>query len=691
MEDGAKSRYIKTFRVFFFVLTGMMLYACAKIVYLQYYAKDRYSIEDEYKSYTLHPTRGTIFSYDGKPLAISITDNEIYMDLRVQSDSLFQADYKALADSLSSLFQDKSPREYQTYLLNCRAGKRGPDGKKYNTGYARLGNRNLTYSEVERLKHFPILRLGANKGGRIINPKEKRELPYGSLARKVVGSINQNGEGSGLEKSFDYRLRGTKGERKRYRQNGGIVPVQGLRYKPAEDGIDIRTTIDIAIQEAAEKALREQLAISESLEGGTAVVMDVKTGAIRALANLKRMPDGSFSESYNYASGHPTEPGSTLKLSCLLAMLEDGYATLDTPVSGLNGTWYYGKSHTKFSDTRPGGYGEMTVKTAFEHSSNVAFSQLAVRYYENDPEAYLDRIHSMKLGVKLNLEIGEDAPSTFHSPSDNIWSETTLPMMGIGYGVLLTPLHTLTFYNAVANDGKMVKPFLVEAFCKDGKDIETFSPTVISASICSKKTITEAKKALRGVVTDGTAKICDDKRYHISGKTGTAQIAYQEGSKMVYKDAAGRKKHQASFAGFFPSENPKYSCIVVLYSGKTSSNFYGASWAGPVFKKIADQIYTTHPGWSEVLSSGDFDWKVDQKEGINEYLARQDNMVDGVVPDVCGLGLRDAFRLLENNGYQVTFSGAGRVTTQSPEAGSFLERQGHINIILQEDENRKNI
>lgn len=683
-ENDTKKQFIRTFRIIFFILVGMMVFACIKIVYLQFYSEDRYSIEDEYKSYTLYPTRGTIFSYDGKPLAVSITDNEIYMDLRVQSDSLFKADYKALADSLAALFKDRSSKEYQTYLLECRTGKKGPDGKpKYNMGYARIGNRNLTYTEVERLKQFPIMCLGANKGGRIINAREKRELPYGSLARKVIGSINQNGEGSGLEKSFDYRLKGSTGERKRYRQNGGIVPVQGLRYTPAEDGIDIRTTIDIAIQEAAEKALREQLAESPLLEGGTAVVMDVKTGAIRALANLKRMENGKFTESYNYATGHPTEPGSTLKLSSLLAMLEDGYATLDTPVSGLNGEWFYGKARTRFSDTRSGGYGEMTVKTAFEHSSNVAFSQLTVRYYEKDPEAYLDRIHSMKLGEKLNLEIGEDAPATFHTPGDGIWSESTLPMMGIGYGVLLTPLHTLTFYNSVANDGKMMKPYLVEAFCKDGQDIETFRPKVISASICSKNTITEAKKALRGVVTDGTAKNCNDPRYHISGKTGTAQIAFKEGSKMVYKDAAGRKKHQASFAGFFPSEDPRYSCIVVLYSGKTSGNFYGASWAGPVFKKIADEIYTTHPGWSDPLKSDRYDWYEDQKKGISEYRLRSRDTAEGVVPDVCGMGLRDALCLLENNGYSVTFSGAGRVSEQKPEAGSFLDKKETINIILQ--------
>jgi len=672
-EVDTRQSFITTFRILFFILIGMMLCVCARIIYLQFYSEDRYSVEDEYRSYTLYPTRGTIYSYDWKPLAISITDNEIYMDFRVQSDSLFEADYKELADSLASLFMDRKPKEYQSYLLKCR---------NENKGYAHLGSRNLTYSEVERLKHFPILCLGANKGGRIIVPREKRERPYGSLARKVVGSINQNGEGSGLEKSFDYRLRGSTGERKRYRQNGGIVPVQGLRYTPAEDGVDIRSTIDITIQEAAEKALKEQLSESEALEGGTAVVMDVKTGAIRALANLKRMPDGTFSESYNYATGHPTEPGSTLKLSCLLAILEDGYATLDTPVSGFNGEWYYGKSRTRFSDTRSGGYGEMTVKTAFEHSSNVAFSQLAVRYYEKDPESYLDRIHSMKLGEKLNLEIGEDAPATFHSPGDGIWSESTLPMMGIGYGVLLTPLHTLTFYNAVANGGKMMKPYLVEAFCQDGKDIETFKPTVISASICSKKTISEAKKALRGVVTDGTAKICNDKRYHISGKTGTAQIAYQEGSKMVYKDASGRKKHQASFVGFFPSEDPQYSCIVVLYSGKTSGNFYGASWAGPVFKKIADEIYTTHPGWNAPLASDSFDWRTDQEKGVRDYVARAGKTSPGTVPDVCGMGLRDAMCMLENKGFKVSFSGTGKVAEQRPAAGDSLDRSGRINLVL---------
>jgi len=719
-EQERTRRFVKYFIYIMLFSMVVMLGVCVRIIRLQFFDEEKIEAENQYQTRKLIPSRGSILSYDGKPLAESITYYRIFMDLAVQPDTLFDNHYEALADSLSALFGDRSGKEYRNYLRACREGKFKKDGKsRYSRRYAPLGDRDLTYQEVKRLKTFPILSMGENKGGRIIEEKDRREHPYGSLARKVVGSLNSLGEGSGLEKSFDVRLRGTEGSRKYQRlAEERWVPVQGLKYTPAVDGIDIRTTIDLSIQEAAEKALQEQLVESPELEGGCVIVMDVHSGAIRALANLKRVPNGKFTESYNYATGHPTEPGSTLKLSCLLAILEDGYATLDTPVDGLNGVWHYGKANTPFTDTRAGGYGKMTVKTAFEHSSNVGFSQLAVRYYEMNPEAYLERIHSMKLGEKLNLEIGEDAPATFHAPGDGIWTDVTLPMMGIGYGVMLTPLHTLTFYNAVANEGKMMKPYLVEAFSKDGTDIETFDPTVICASICSKKTIAEAKKALRGVVTDGTAKLLDNDRYHVSGKTGTAQMAFSDGKRNVYKDAFGNRKHQASLAGFFPSENPQYSCIVVLYSGKTKGNFYGASWAGPVFRKVSDKIYATHTDWSEPLRP-DGVRSVDRpsiaagrSDGLNaalrslglegspaageeagwvsaegrdssgrHFIARLE-MEEGTIPDVKGMGLRDALHLLENEGYDVSFTGCGRVYKQTPSPGSESFENKKISLLL---------
>lgn len=711
-EQKENNRFIRVFEWFGIFSVSLMVAVCLWIVYLQFFQKTKYCEEDEYETRELIPTRGSILSYDGKPLAESITYYDVHFDFAVPADSLVKKYFDPLADSLSALFKDKSADKYRHYMKECR-------DKKAKMRFVPIGNRKLTYIEARRLRTFPLFCLDGNVGGGIIKPYDIREHPYGSLARKVVGSINANGEGSGLEKSFDARLRGTEGAQKYQRLAGNRwIPVQGLRYTPAVDGTDIRTTIDITIQEAAEKALREQLMEASELEGGCVIVMDVKTGAVRALANLKREPNGKFTESYNYATGHATEPGSTLKLSCLLAILEDGYATLDTPVDGFNGVWHYGRANTPFSDTRAGGYGKMTVKTAFEHSSNVGFSQLAVRYYEKKPKEYLDRIHSMKLGEKLNLEIGEEAYSVFHTPGDGSWTDVTLPMMGIGYGVLLTPMHTLTFYNAVANDGRMMKPYLVEAFSKDGTDIEVFKPTVISASICSKKSIAEAKKALRGVVTDGTAKILDNEYYHISGKTGTAQIAFDNGGKVkVYRDAFGNRMHQASLAGFFPSENPRYSCIVVLYSGKTKGNFYGASWAGPVFKKVADKIYSIHPNWSAPLEPSDtqpsdtpvisagrgaglasalhslaINTVTVPEKGVWLTASDRDTTGNGslypihpesgVMPDVAGMGLRDAMCLLEREGYKVSVSGQGRIYGQSPAAGAAITAETTVELTL---------
>jgi len=327
-------------------------------------------------------------------------------------------------------------------------------------------------------------------------------------------------------------------------------------------------------------------------EGATAIVMEVETGAIRAITNMKKMANGEFDESFNYAIGQATEPGSTFKLATLVALIEDGFVTLDTPVDAGNGKWQY--STKVFTDVTKGGYGLIDVRKAFEKSSNVAFAKLAVEYYSNNEKKYVDRLHNMKIGEKFGLDIMGEGRSIIHSPGDVSWSKLTLPMMAMGYASLLTPLHTLAFYNAIANRGKMMKPFFVERLEKHGVAEKEFKPQEMSGSICSESTIKAVHEALRGVVEHGTAKSINDPRYKISGKTGTAQIAFDG----RYIDSQGYRKHQASFAGFFPSDNPKYTAVVVLYTNKTRANFYGGSWAAPVFKQIADRIYANNPQWS---------------------------------------------------------------------------------------------
>ena len=517
----------------------------------------------------------------------------------------------------------------------------------------------------------------------------------------------------GIEGSYDYYLKGIPGKQTVQRLLGGEwMPVNEEETIMPQDGMDVRTTIDIEIQEAAENALRNQLSLSDVFEGATAIVIEVKTGAVRAITNMKKMDNGEFDESFNYAISQATEPGSTFKLATLVALIEDGYVNLETPVDAGNGRWKY--STKEFTDVTKGGYGLIDVRKAFEKSSNVAFAKLAVEYYANNEKKYVDRLHNMKIGEKFNLDIMGEGRSVIHSPGDAMWSKLTLPMMAMGYASLITPLHTLAFYNAIANGGKMMKPYFVESLQKHGEVEKIFEPQEMSGSICSQSTIKLVHEALRGVVEHGTGKGINDPRYKISGKTGTAQIAFDG----RYIDSQGYRKHQASFAGFFPSDDPKYSAIVVLYTNKTRANFYGGSWAAPVFKQISDRIFVNNPQWGEpvkgdgkstpsyakVLSGNSEEikkiakqipstkvnfalpgeWVNIEKDSLERVVARELREVADSVPSVLNMGLKDALYLLENKGYRVKFSGKGRVITQNPLPGSGLEKNGIINIELSE-------
>lgn len=704
-ESNNIQEIVKRFKWIYLIIVVIGIVIVGRIIYLQFFAKEIVTTNDIYKTEVIPANRGSILSCDGRPLAVSMPFFEIRMDCTSVADSVFNRYYKDLASQLSRFFKDKSPAQYQKELLEARQA-----GNKYRL----IGNRTVDYGELEEIRQFPIFNRGRFKGGLIENQKNKRNKPYGSLANRTIGYLNEAGGGVGIENSFDYKLTGTPGEQKIQRQLGGEwIPVNGEPVIGAVDGYDIMTTIDIDIQEAAEESLKKQLSLNDVFLGGTAVVMEVKTGAIRAIANMRKLSNGTFDESYNYALRDATEPGSTMKLASLVALLEDGYVTLDTPVDGGNGEWYYNKF--KFSDTHAGGYGQLNVLKAFEKSSNVCFAKLVVEYYKGNESAFVSRILNMKLTERLNMEIEGEGTARLVSPEDRAWSMVSLPELGIGYEITVTPLHTLTFYNAIANDGKMMKPYLVENFQRDGIVQEEFRPQVVSGSICSKSTIKEVKKALRGVVQEGTATACNDPRYSISGKTGTAQIAMGASG---YRDEQGYKMHQASFAGFFPSEDPKYSCIVVLYTGKTRTNFYGGSYAAPVFKRIADNIYTSHPDWKEPLfaqnttppdnpsiASGrakegkytitslpmkdkitlnDKGWVKIDEDDEGRLVASELKIEDGIIPDVKNMGLKDALYILENEGYIVNFKGKGRVSSQYPEAGTPLARNAKIEIILSE-------
>lgn len=688
---------------FFMVLSALLV--IGRIVHLQFFAELPVSSEEiSFRTEEIEAVRGSILARDGRSLASSVPYYQIRMDCVFPEDTLFNNNIDALSAALADFFRDKSSVQYKSELISAR--------KKGNR-YKAIGNRLVDYSELMAVKRFPMFRERGNRGGFISEQRNRRNNPYGRLAYRTIGFINTNGVGVGIEGSYDYYLKGVPGKQTVQRLLGGEwMPVNEQQSVMPQDGMDVRTTIDIDIQEATENALRNQLSLSDVFEGATAIVMEVETGAVRAIANMKKMSNGEFDESFNYAIGQATEPGSTFKLATLVALIEDGYVNLGTPVDAGNGRWKY--STKEFTDVTRGGYGLIDVKKAFEKSSNVAFAKLAVEYYANNEKKYVDRLHNMKIGEKFNLDILGEGRSVIHTPGDAMWSKLTLPMMAMGYASLLTPLHTLAFYNAIANGGKMMKPYFVESLERRGVAEKIFEPQEMSGSICSKSTIKLVHEALRGVVEHGTAKALDDPRYKISGKTGTAQIAFDG----RYIDSQGYRKHQASFAGFFPSDNPKYSAIVILYTNKTRANFYGGSWAAPVFKQISDRIYTINPQWNspvegkgkltasrplilsgkraetekiitslpsvkpEMQAKGE--WISVERGTLNRVVIKDSPAITDSVPSVLNMGLRDALYILENCGYRVRFNGKGRVVAQNPSVGSAIEKNGIIEIELSE-------
>lgn len=713
-----KETITKRLKMFFAGYFVLVLIIVGKIVILQYFHPTEIKAEDiAYRVEKVDAVRGDILSCDGRPLTTSIPNYKVRIDCVVPNKDTFDNNVAKLGKALANFFKDKSAAQYTKELKQARK-----EGKRYKA----LGNRLVDYTELMEIKKFPILSLGANRGGLIVEERYKREQTYGSLAKRTIGHINSEGVGAGLEGSCDYYLKGEPGQQKIQKMLGGEWrPVNSDLNLEPKNGYDIQTTINIDIQEAAEKALKEQIAKGMAVEGATAIVMETKTGAIRAIANMKKGKNGTYDETYNYAVGDATEPGSVFKLVTLVSLLEDGCVTLDSPVDAGNGKWSYG-GHT-YSDVTPGGYGLVTVKKAFEKSSNCAFAKLAVEYYARDPKKFTDRIQSMKVGERLNLDIDGEARSVIYTPSSQMWSATSLPSMAIGYATLLTPLHTLTFYNAIANNGVMMKPYFVENYQSHGKIIKRFPPTEMSGSIASERTVKAAQEALSGVVEEGTGKSMKTLPFKVAGKTGTARMAFPGGG----YERNGRRRYQASFAGFFPADNPKYSAIVILYSEPIVGNFYGGTQAGPVFKQIASHIYSSSRDWDKPVSGKDYtldslatekgfpvisngnakqdlaaleqlpakgksgvierikrkEWITIGKDSCKNFTVKEYNDNENMLCNVVGMGVKDAVYLLENRGYRVSFDGYGRVVSQNPAAGSDINKDSILTVVLKLEHN----
>ncbi|MBC7423635.1 MAG: penicillin-binding protein 2, partial [Ferruginibacter sp.] len=528
----------------------------------------------------LEAERGTIYSEDGNMLSTSIPIFDVFVDfgadgLREKNGKRFKDNVDSLSIYLADLFRDKTSATYKKELQLAY---------KNEDRYYTLKKR-ISFVEYAALREFPLVRQGRNKSGFIIDPRDKRINPYVLLANRTIGLSRDNStKNVGIEQSYDTVLRGTTGQRLMRYIAGAYMPVEGAELEP-ENGKDIITTLDTYMQDVAENALMKMLVGNNSIHG-TAIVMETATGKIKAIANLGKQPDGTYAEDLNYGAAKATEPGSIFKLATLLSLLEDKYVTKNSIIDCEGGVkLFYG---LRIHDTHPNHL--LTVKQAFAASSNVAFAKMADEYYHTQPSKFIDHLHALRLDTLTGIDItAASGKPLIKKPTARSWANTTIPFMAHGYEELVTPLNMLMLYNAVANNGKMMKPYLVNAIREYGSDIKTVHPQVVVQKICSDETLAQLQECLRAVVDSahGTGhKILFDSAYGIAGKTGTAVTALN--NKGYNK---GNKIYQASFIGYFPSNQPKYTMAVVIQNSNESKLVYGADVSGTVFKEISDRIY----------------------------------------------------------------------------------------------------
>ncbi|RLD61196.1 MAG: peptidoglycan glycosyltransferase [Bacteroidetes bacterium] len=689
-----------------FVYILMLLFALVivgRLGYLQTIEKSKWDKANTLtmKDITIEANRGDICAEDGRLLASSVPYYEIRMDLKSEAitNTIFNNNVDSLAYCLSRLFADKTKSEYKRELISARFR-----GERYH-----LIKRKVNYKQLKKLKKFPLFRLGRYRGGFIYSQENKRIQPFVNLASRTIGYLNKGESGTivGIEGAYDRDLKGVNGVKLMQKISSNVwMPIKDGDEVEAQDGKDIITTIDINIQDVAQNALLNQLKKHDAGHG-CVVLMEVKTGEIKAIANLTKDKFGNFREEYNYAIGESTEPGSTFKLSSLIVALEDGYVDLEDSVDTDGGIVKYHGFPVR--DSKKGGHGKLTVKEAFEVSSNVGISKIITKYYSNNEKKFVKRLYSMHLNEITGIEILGEGKPYIKYPGDTLWSGISLPQMSIGYEIRLTPLQILTFYNAVANDGVMVKPKLVKAIKYHGDITKTFDVEVLNHSICSKSTIKKAKKMLEGVVDHGTARNLKNNNYKIAGKTGTAQIANK---KYGYKYQS-KVSYQASFVGYFPADNPKYSCIVVV-NAPSNDVYYGNLVAGPVFKEISDKVYSTDinlhsdmnssfladnipysksGSWKDLVrvcselaipvsqNNINSDWVVTTK--TNESVLCQNRLIKNLlVPNVKGMGVKDALFILENIGLKVVVEGSGLVKEQSIPPGTRIRKGKEIILKL---------
>jgi len=689
--SSEKNDILRNVYIVYFVVVLIGCAIIGKSVYIQMFEGEMWREKGKImnlKVEKIEAVRGNIMAVDGSLLAASVPLFNLRMDggNTHYNDEYFYDNVDSLALCLSNLFKDKPKSKYKQILVNAR---------KSNNRYLLL-KRDITFDQLKKVRRFPIFRDGKYKGGIIAEQKSKRVLPYQWLAFRTIGWDKEGTENDiGLEGAYSEILKGESGSRLMQRIGSGAWrPTNEENEIEPQDGHDIITSIDINIQDVAEDALMRQLIANEA-DHGCAVLMEVNTGFIVAIANLGKNDKGVYEEKFNYAIGESTEPGSTFKTASVLAALDEGLIDLEDIVDTEDGTTRF--ANRTMRDSHKGGYGKISIGRAYELSSNVGISKAIVKAFKTEPQRLIDKFYYMRLDQPLGLDIPGEGKPNIKDTDHKYWSKVSLPWMSIGYEIALTPLQTLAFYNAIANNGQLVKPQFIKEIRTAGLATQTFGPVILKEKIIkNQSSIDQLKKLLENVVEKGTATNLRNPVYKIAGKTGTAQIAQNN-------KGYNKSNYKASFCGYFPADNPKYSCIVVI-NNPTKGVYYGGSIAGPVFKEIADKVYATRLSPDQIKTDSIPTYNIKQATGsYNDiaYLLKYSSlkleqmkdsdyirietvdsntvvkplvMQDERMPEVIGMGARDAIFLLESAGVNVKIIGKGKVKRQSIIPGMAIKK-----------------
>jgi cell division protein FtsI (penicillin-binding protein 3) len=684
-----------------FVFIGILLCSIPiRIAYLEITSGKEYRLKSSQYSSEKHevpPTRGSIYDEHNNLLLTSLPVYDLAVDPTVQKEDLILEGLDSLSDLLHNEIPEKytSSNSFKKIFLQSRADK---------NRYIPI-QKQVSYTTVRKFRKFPVFKAGRYKGGLIVTKKETRINPFGSLAKRTLGYLIGEGKRHvGLEGTYNSQLGGNVGFMRMQKLSGGkFKPIPSRENVEPVDGSDIVTYLDVRMQDLAHNALLKQLEDFEA-QSGTLVLMEVKTGAVKAMVNLKRGTDGNYRETLNYAVGAASEPGSTFKLLSYMVALEDGYIDTNDLIETGNGVYtFYGQ---KMRDSHRGGFGTITVKEAFEKSSNIAIAKIVEKHYRKDPQDFVDKLARLGVNRRIGVDIPGEALPVIKNEGDKGWSMVTLPWMAYGYEIALAPVQILAYYNAIANDGELVKPHLVKEVRKAGRVTQRFHKEVLNSSICSEATVGKLKAMMEGVVSKkGTARNIRSETFTSAGKTGTCQTGYWN----------GERAYVSSFAGYFPVENPKYSCIVVVERPNTRKGYYGNIVAAPAFKAVRDGLYSEKPLEVEydselnyeklptnlVIQAEDAEEFMDIQDWNNNYTADLNGLVkvkptkEGVVlepvdiegidnmPDVVGMSLIDALPLLENRGLEISFKGVGKIKKQSITTGNSIKKGQLVKLLLE--------